>query len=135
MKCSGLLAKARELGVERETELFIDDGWQSQDSCRYGRARSRPLRWRRIKRTTALLGRSIAGVFNFIRATRRFGRVPRARVAAWGGGFLISVGRMKGRAIRSEGAPTVTNDVDLRRRAAWRFVTVCGRGWLLFVGD
>src|SRR6266852_2505958 len=90
----------------------------SRHSAGWTGPRSLPLRWRRIKRT-ALLGVSTQEFFNFIQGDPSLlaGIPTLARMAAWGGGFPITVNGVIVGAIGISGAPTVQNDVDCARAA------------------
>src|SRR5712691_6526378 len=90
----------------------------SRHSAGWTGPRSLPLRWRRIKRT-ALLGVSTQDVFNFIQSDPSLlaGIPTLARMAAWGGGFPITVKEEVVGDIGVSGAPAVQNDVDCARAA------------------
>jgi uncharacterized protein GlcG (DUF336 family) len=71
------------------------------------------------KAYTALLGVSTHDFFNFIKTDPSLlaGVPALSRIAAWGGGFPITVNGEVVAAIGVSGAPAVHNDVGLRERS------------------
>jgi uncharacterized protein GlcG (DUF336 family) len=93
------VAKARELGVT-ENVAILDDGGNLKAFSRMDGASMPTIEIAQKKAYTALFGVSTL-----------------SRVAAWGGGFPITVnGEIVG-AIGVSGAPAVQNDVDCARAA------------------
>jgi len=112
------VAKASELGVS-ENVAILDDGGNLKAFSRMDGAPIPTIEMAQNKAYTALFGVSSQDFFNFIQGDPSlFGRHPHAtRIAAWGGGFPITVdGELVG-AIGLSGAPTVQNDVDCARAA------------------
>src|ERR1700726_2358777 len=112
------MAKARELGVS-ENVAILDDGGNLKAFSRMDGASIPTIEIAQNKAYTALFGVSTQDFFNFIQGDPSLlaGLPTLARVAAWGGGFLIKVdGEIVG-AIGVSGAPTVQNDVDCARAA------------------
>jgi uncharacterized protein GlcG (DUF336 family) len=112
------VAKARELGV-CENVAILDDGGNLKAFSRMDGAPILSIEIAQNKAYTALLGLSTQDPFNFIQSDPSLSAgVPTlARVAAWGGGFPITVdGEIVG-AIGLSGAPKVQNDVGCARAA------------------
>src|SRR5271169_2438782 len=112
------VAKAREIGVS-ENVAILDDGGNLKA---FGRMDGTPIptiEMAQNKAYTALLGVSTQDFFKFIQGDPSLlaGIPTLSRMAAWGGGFPITVdGEVVG-AIGVSGAPTVQNDVDCARAA------------------
>jgi uncharacterized protein GlcG (DUF336 family) len=107
------VAKARELGVS-ENVAIIDDGGNLKAFCRMDGAPILSTEIAQNKAYTALFGVSTQDFFNFIQGDPSLlaGIPTLARVAAYGGGFPVTVdGEIVG-AIGVSGAPTVQNDID-----------------------
>ena len=112
------VAKARELGVS-ENVAILDDGGNLKAFSRMDGASMPTIEIAQKKAYTALFGVSTQDFFNFIQGDPSLlaGIPTLSRVAAWGGGFPITVrGEVVG-AIGLSGAPTVQNDVDCARAA------------------
>jgi uncharacterized protein GlcG (DUF336 family) len=112
------VAKARELGV-CENVAILDDGGNLKAFSRMDGAPILPIEIALKKAYTALLGVSTQEFFEFIQGDPSLlaGIPALERVAAWGGGFPIKVGREIVGAIGVSGAPAVQNDVDCARAA------------------
>jgi uncharacterized protein GlcG (DUF336 family) len=112
------VAKARELGVS-ENVAILDDGGNLKAFGRMDGAPIPTIEMAQNKAYTALLGVSTQDFFKFIQGDPSLlaGIPTLSRMAAWGGGFPITVdGEVVG-AIGVSGAPTVQNDVDCARAA------------------
>src|ERR1700752_4327144 len=107
------VAKARELGVA-ENVVILDDGGNLKAFIRMDGAPLPTIEMAQNKAYTALLGVSTQDFFNFIQSDPSLlaGIPTLSRIAAWGGGFPITVdGEVVG-AIGISGAPAVQNDID-----------------------
>ena len=107
------VAKAREIGVS-ENVAILDEGGNLKA---FGRMDGAPLPTTEMaqnKAYTALLGVSTQEFFNFIqRDPSLLAGIPTlSRIAAWGGGFPVTVNEEVIGAIGVSGAPTVQNDID-----------------------
>ena len=112
------VAKARELGVS-ENVVILDDGGNLKAFGRMDGAPMPTIEMAQNKAYTALLGISTQDFFNFIQSDPSLlaGIPSLSRMAAWGGGFPITVnGEVLG-AIGVSGAPAVQNDVDCAKAA------------------
>src|SRR5271170_7392111 len=112
------VAKAKELGVA-ENVAILDDGGNLKAFSRMDGAPLPTIEMAQNKAYTALLGVSTQDFFKFIQGDPSLlaGIPTLARMAAWGGGFPITVdGEVVG-AIGVSGAPTVQNDVDCAKAA------------------
>ena len=112
------VAKARELGVS-ENVVILDEGGNLKA---FGRMDGAPLPTTEMaqnKAYTALLGVSTQDFFNFIQSDPSLlaGVPTLSRIAAWGGGFPVTVSGEVVGAIGISGAPTVQNDIDCGRAA------------------
>src|SRR5438093_11570908 len=105
------MAKARDLGV-CENVAILDDGGNLKAFGRMDGAPILCIEMAQNKAYTALFGVSTQDFFNFIQgdASLLAGIPTLARVAAWGGGFPITVNGEVVGAIGVSGAPTVQND-------------------------
>src|SRR3984893_2256321 len=106
-------AKAREIGVS-ENVAILDDGGNLKAFGRMDGAPILSIEIAQNKAYTALFGVPTHDFFNFIQGDPSLlaGMPTLARMAAWGGGFPITVdGEIVG-AIGLSGAPTVQNDID-----------------------
>jgi uncharacterized protein GlcG (DUF336 family) len=112
------MAKARELGVA-ENVAILDDGGNLKAFGRMDGAPILCIEMAQNKAYTALFGVSTQDFFNFIQADPSLlaGIPTLARVAAWGGGFPITVNEEVVGAIGLSGAPTLQNDVDCAKAA------------------
>ena len=112
------VAKARELGVT-ENVAILDDGGNLKAFSRMDGAPIPTIEMAQNKAYTALLGVSTQDFFNFIqRDPSLLAGIPTlSRMAAWGGGFPITVNGEVIGAIGVSGAPTVQNDVDCAKAA------------------
>jgi uncharacterized protein GlcG (DUF336 family) len=112
------VAKARELGVS-ENVAILDDGGNLKAFSRMDGAPVPTIEMAQNKAYTALLGVSTQDFFNFIQsdASLLAGIPTLARMAAWGGGFPVTVNGEVVGAIGVSGAPTVQNDIDVARAA------------------
>jgi uncharacterized protein GlcG (DUF336 family) len=112
------MAKARELGVA-ENVAILDDGGNLKAFGRMDGAPILCIEMAQNKAYTALFGVSTQDFFNFIQADPSLlaGIPTMARVAAWGGGFPITVNEEVVGAIGLSGAPTLQNDVDCAKAA------------------
>ena len=112
------VAKARELGVT-ENVAILDDGGNLKAFSRMDGTPIPTIEMAQNKAYTALLGVSTQDFFNFIQGDPSLlaGIPTLARMAAWGGGFPITVGGEIVGAVGVSGAPTVQNDVDCARAA------------------
>ena len=112
------VTKAREIGVS-ENVVILDEGGNLKAFGRMDGAPLPTIEMAQNKAYTALLGVSTQEFFNFIQSDPSLlaGVPTLSRIAAWGGGFPITVnGELVG-AIGISGAPTVQNDVDCARAA------------------
>src|SRR5579862_3639939 len=107
------VAKAREIGVS-ENVAILDDGGNLKAFGRMDGAPIRTIEMAQNKAYTALLGVSTQEFFNFIqRDPSLLAGIPTlSRIAAWGGGFPVTVNGEVIGAIGVSGAPTVQNDID-----------------------
>jgi len=107
------VAKAREIGVS-ENVAILDEGGNLKAFSRMDGAPIPTLEMAQNKAYTALLGVSTQEFFNFIQGDPSLlaGIPTLARMAAWGGGFPVTVNGEVVGAIGVSGAPTVQNDVD-----------------------
>ena len=107
------VAKAREIGVS-ENVVILDDGGNLKAFGRMDGAPIPTIEMAQNKAYTALLGVSTHDFFNFIKTDPSLlAGVPKlSRMAAWGGGFPITVNGEVVGAIVVSGAPAVQNDVD-----------------------
>jgi uncharacterized protein GlcG (DUF336 family) len=112
------VAKARELGVS-ENVAILDDGGNLKAFSRMDGAPVPTIEMAQNKAYTALLGVSTQDFFNFIQSDPSLlaGIPTLARMAAWGGGFPVTVSGEVVGAIGVSGAPTVQNDIDVARAA------------------
>jgi uncharacterized protein GlcG (DUF336 family) len=112
------VAKARELGVS-ENVAILDDGGNLKAFSPMDVAPVPTIEMAQNKAYTALLGVSTQDFFNFIQrdASLLAGIPTLARMAAWGGGFPVTVNGEVVGAIGVSGAPTVQNDIDVARAA------------------
>jgi uncharacterized protein GlcG (DUF336 family) len=112
------VAKARELGVS-ENVAILDDGGNLKAFSPMDGAPVPTIEMAQNKAYTALLGVSTQDFFNFIQsdASLLAGIPTLARMAAWGGGFPVTVNGEVVGAIGVSGAPTVQNDIDVARAA------------------
>jgi uncharacterized protein GlcG (DUF336 family) len=108
------VAKARELGVS-ENVAILDDGGNLKAFSPMDVAPVPTIEMAQNKAYTALLGVSTQDFFNFIQrdASLLAGIPTLARMAAWGGGFPVTVNGEVVGAIGVSGAPTVQNDIDV----------------------
>jgi len=122
------VAKAREIGVS-ENVVILDDGGNLKAFGRMDGAPLPTIEMAQNKAYTALLGVSTQEFFNFIkRDPSLLAGVPTlSRIAAWGGGFPITVNGEVVGAIGVSGAPAVQNDIDVAR-AALALVSDAARG-------
>ena len=112
------VAKARTIGVS-ENVAVLDDGGNLKAFHRMDGAPILSIEIAQNKADTALFGVPTQDFFDFIqRDPSLLAGIPTlARVAAYGGGFPITVdGELVG-AIGVSGAPTVQNDIDCARAA------------------
>src|SRR5437016_9828229 len=112
------VAKAREIGVA-ENVAILDDGGNLKAFSRMDGAPILSIEMAQNKAYTALFGVPTQDFFDFIQGDPSLlaGIPTLARVAAWGGGFPITVdGEIVG-AIGLSGAPTVQNDSASARAA------------------
>jgi uncharacterized protein GlcG (DUF336 family) len=115
---SEAVVKARELGVT-ENVTILDDGGNLKAFGRMDGAPLPTIEMAQNKAYTALLGVSTQDFFKFIQGDPSLlaGVPTLARMAAWGGGFLIKVNGEVVGAIGVSGAPAVQNDIDCARAA------------------
>src|ERR1700685_4664138 len=115
---SAAVAKAKELGVT-ENVTILDDGGNLKAFSRMDGAPIPTIEMAQNKAYTALLGVSTQDFFNFIQsdASLLAGIPTPARMAAWGGGFPVTVNGEVVGAIGVSAAPTVQNDIDVARAA------------------
>jgi uncharacterized protein GlcG (DUF336 family) len=111
-------AKAREIGVS-ENVVILDDGGNLKAFGRMDGAPLPTIEMAQNKAYTALLGVSTQDFFKFIQSDPSLlaGVPTLSRIAAWGGGFPVTVNGEVVGAIGISGAPTVQNDVDCARAA------------------
>jgi uncharacterized protein GlcG (DUF336 family) len=107
------VAKAREIGVSENVVILDDSG----NLKAFGRMDGAPLptiEMAQNKAYTALLGVSTQDFFKFIQSDPSLlaGIPTLSRIAAWGGGFPVTVNGEVVGAIGVSGAPTVQNDID-----------------------
>jgi uncharacterized protein GlcG (DUF336 family) len=107
------VAKAREIGVS-ENVAILDEGGNLKAFSRMDGAPIPTIEITQNKAYTALLGVSTQESFNFIQGDPSLlaGIPTLARMAAWGGGFPVTVNGEVVGAIGVSGAPAVQNDVD-----------------------
>jgi uncharacterized protein GlcG (DUF336 family) len=112
------VAKAGEIGVS-ENVVIIDDGGNLKAFGRMDGAPLPTIEMAQNKAYTALLGVSTEEFFNFIKSDPSLlaGIPTLSRIAAWGGGFPVTVNGEVIGAIGVSGAPTVQNDIDCARAA------------------
>src|SRR6201987_4066666 len=112
------VAKARELGVS-ENVTILDDGGNLKAFTRMDGAPIPTTEMAQNKAYTALLGVSTQDFFNFIQSDPSLlaGVPTLSRIAAWGGGFPVTVSGEVVGATGVSGAPTVQNDIDCARAA------------------
>jgi uncharacterized protein GlcG (DUF336 family) len=113
-----IVKKARELVVS-ENVAILDDGGNFKAFSPMDGAPVPTIEMAQNKAYTALLGVSTQDFFNFIQsdASLLAGIPTLARMAAWGGGFPVTVNGEVVGAIGVSGAPTVQNDIDVARAA------------------
>ena len=112
------VTEARKLGVS-ENVAILDDGGNRKAFRRMDGAPIPTIEMAQNKAYTARFGVSTQDLFNFIQSDPSLlaGVPTLARVAAWGGGFPVTVdGEIVG-AIGLSGAPKGQNDVDCARAA------------------
>ena len=107
------VAKASEIGVS-ENIVILDDGGNLKAFGRMDGAPLPTIEMAQNKAYTALLGVSTQDFFNFIQSDPSLlaGIPTLSRIAAWGGGFPITVNGEVVGAIGISGAPAVQNDID-----------------------
>ena len=107
------VAKAEEIGVS-ENVVILDDGGNLKAFGRMDGAPLPTIEMAQNKAYTALLGVSTQEFFNFIQSDPSLlaGIPTLSRMAAWGGGFPITVNGEVVGAIGISGAPAVQNDID-----------------------
>jgi uncharacterized protein GlcG (DUF336 family) len=107
------VAKAKEIGVS-ENVVILDDGGNLKAFGRMDGAPLPTIEMAQNKAYTALLGVSTQEFFNFIQSDPSLlaGIPTLSRIAAWGGGFPITVNGDVVGAIGISGAPAVQNDID-----------------------
>ena len=113
-----VVAKARKIGVT-ENVAILDDGGNLKAFSRMDGAPLLSIEMAQNKAYTARFGVSTQDLFNFIQSDPSLlaGVPTLARVAAWGGGFPVTVdGEIVG-AIGLSGAPKGQNDVDCAKAA------------------
>jgi uncharacterized protein GlcG (DUF336 family) len=122
------VAKAREIGVS-ENVVILDDGGNLKAFGRMDGAPLPTIEMAQNKAYTALLGVSTQDFFNFIKGDPSLlaGVPTLSRIAAWGGGFPITVNGEVVGAIGVSGAPAVQNDIDVAT-AALALVSDAARG-------
>jgi uncharacterized protein GlcG (DUF336 family) len=110
---NAVVAKAREIGVS-ENVVILDDGGNLKAFGRMDGAPIPTIEMAQNKAYTALFGVSTQDFFNFIQKDPSLlaGVPTLSRMAAWGGGFPVSVNGEVVGAIGVSGAPAVQNDVD-----------------------
>ena len=107
------VARAREIGVN-ENVVILDDGGNLKAFGRMDGAPLPTIEMAQNKAYTALLGVSTQEFFNLIQTDPSLlsGIPTLSRIAAWGGGFPVTVNGEVVGAIGVSGAPTVQNDID-----------------------
>jgi uncharacterized protein GlcG (DUF336 family) len=112
------VAKAREIGVS-ENVVILDDGGNLKAFGRMDGAPLPTIEMAQNKAYTALLGVFTQDFFTFIQSDRSLlaGIPTLSRIAAWGGGFPVTVNGEVVGGIGVSGAPTVQNDIDVARAA------------------
>ena len=122
------VAKARELGVS-ENVTILDDGGNLKAFSRMDGAPIPTIEMAQNKAYTALLGVSTQEFFNFIQTDPSLlaGIPTLSRIAAWGGGFPVTVNGEVVGAIGVSGAPKFQNDIDVAT-AALALVSDAARG-------
>ena len=112
------VAKAKEIGVS-ENVVILDDGGNLKAFGRMDGAPLPTIEMAQNKAYTALLGVSTQDFFNFIQSDPSLlaGVPTLSRIAAWGGGFPVTVNGEVVGAIGISGAPTVQNDIDCAKAA------------------
>ena len=112
------VAKAKEIGVS-ENVVILDDGGNLKAFGRMDGAPLPTIEMAQNKAYTALLGVSTQDFFNFIQSDPSLlaGIPTLSRIAAWGGGFPVTVNGEVVGAIGISGAPTVQNDIDCANAA------------------
>ena len=110
--------KAREIGVS-ENVVILDDGGNLKAFGGMDGAPIPTIEMAQNKAFTALLGVSTQDFFKFIQSDPSLlaGIPTLSRIAAWGGGFPVTVNGEVVGAIGVSGAPTVQNDIDCARAA------------------
>ena len=122
------VAKAREIGVS-ENVVILDDGGNLKAFGRMDGAPLPTIEMAQNKAYTALLGVSTQEFFNFIQTDPSLlsGIPTLSRIAAWGGGFPVTVNGEVVGAIGVSGAPKFQNDIDVAT-AALALVSDAARG-------
>jgi uncharacterized protein GlcG (DUF336 family) len=122
------VAKAREIGVSQNV-VILDDGGNLKAFGRMDGAPLPTIEMAQNKASTALLGVSTQDFFKFIQSDPSLlaGIPTLSRIAAWGGGFPVTVNGEVVGAIGVSGAPTVQNDMDVAT-AALALVSDAARG-------
>ena len=112
------VAKAREIGVS-ENVVILDDGGNLKAFGRMDGAPLPTIEMAQNKAYTVLLGVSTQDFFKFIQSDPSLlaGVPTLSRMAAWGGGFPVTVNGEVVGAIGVSGAPTVQNDIDVATAA------------------
>ena len=112
------VAKAKEIGVS-ENVVILDDGGNLKAFGRMDGAPLPTIEMAQNKAYTALLGVSTQDFFNFIQSDPSLlaGIPTLSRIAAWGGGFPVTLNGEVVGAIGVSGAPAVQNDIDCPRAA------------------
>jgi len=112
------VVKAREIGVS-ENVVILDDGGNLKAFGGMDGAPIPTIEMAQNKAYTALLGVSTQDFFKFIQSDPSLlaGIPTLSRIAAWGGGFPVTVNGEVVGAIGVSGAPTVQNDIDCARAA------------------
>jgi uncharacterized protein GlcG (DUF336 family) len=112
------VAEAREIGIS-ENVVILDDGGNLKAFGRMDGAPIPTIEMAQNKAYTALLGVSTQEFFNFIQTDPSLlaGIPTLSRIAAWGGGFPVTVNGEVVGAIGVSGAPAVQNDIDCARAA------------------
>jgi uncharacterized protein GlcG (DUF336 family) len=110
--------KAREIGVS-ENVVILDDGGNLKAFGGMDGAPIPTIEMAQNKAFTALLGVSTQDFFKFIQSDPSLlaGIPTLSHIAAWGGGFPVTVNGEVVGAIGVSGAPTVQNDIDCARAA------------------
>ena len=112
------VAKAKEIGVS-ENVVILDDGGNLKAFGRMDGAPLPTIEMAQNKAYTALLGVSTKDFFNFIKGDPSLlaGIPTLSRIAAWGGGFPVTVNGEVVGSIGISGAPAVQNDIDCANAA------------------